>query len=508
MRPPRCLLSLGLVLFGAASTTAAARLDLQSQRSGHAVTLTTIDTDYRVNITLGGQTFSVELDSGSSDLWVVGTVLNAKHTGAKDDLSFLDGTDNPSSCASLSGPMKTAVLELAGYTVRDQAFLKDPVSGFPEGTGILGIGPHGASKLRAALHNMEGDPPLDRILGQNIRTSKDYFTVFLNRLDDAEETTAGTFTIGETIPDYDSILKQPKIKVTQLPPPGGLFPKIGEKPSASVGLANWQGLLDEDGIIGPDGKPLNISSVVHGNPDESRQVVIFDTGTTFSIVQASVAEQIYSAVDGATFIDFPDPKWLVPCDAEVNITFKVGGQLYPIHPLDATFAVGGPDNTSCYGAFQPASQPVFYFDLLLGDAFLKNAYMLINAGNSVDGSRKSTPEPYIQLLSITDPAKAHLEFVAARLNGNDTTPDAPTALLSGGAAAAATPANMQDCFFQRHKTALIILGIVGAGLLLLLLAAGIFATVKWHQAARRTYRPLHEPAPAGDIKNVVRFRDC
>lgn len=30
------------------------------------------------------------------------------------------------------------------------------------------------------------------------------------------------------------------------------------------------------------------------------------------------------------------PTWVLPCEQEVNITFKFGGKAYPIHPLDAT----------------------------------------------------------------------------------------------------------------------------------------------------------------------------
>ena len=28
--------------------------------------------------------------------------------------------------------------------------------------------------------------------------------------------------------------------------------------------------------------------------------------------------------------------WVVDCGAEINVTFKIGGQSYPIHPLDVT----------------------------------------------------------------------------------------------------------------------------------------------------------------------------
>ncbi|KAI0043886.1 acid protease [Auriscalpium vulgare] len=543
-------------------SSVAVRLDLHSQRStdlfkrsntsAHAATLITSEFEYKINITLGGQPFTVQLDSGSADLWVVGTVSNANLTGYNATDSYLDGTVT-------TGPVKTAVLELAGFTVPDQAFMEvSPSANQLEGSGLIGIGPYNTSTILDALGGqLKGAPPLDRIFGQNISTSN-YFTVFSNRLNDTEETTPGTFTIEEVISGYDNIFEQPKIGVTSYPP---------EKDGSS-----WQGLLDVNGIIGPNGKPLNVSSSISGNPDKRRLVAVFDTGTTNTYVLPSVAKQIYSVIDGAMFMLSPVPQWLVPCEAEVNVTFKFGGQSYPMHPLDLSRELDS-DLDLCAGIFQPSLELAPEYDLLLGDAFLKSVYMLINAGDFVDGSPEgpnitASAAPYVQLLAITDPAKAHLEFVAARLNGSDTTgnqtfnpvpdafifgfeeppvstdppastypdtphtnqqapdppastyPDTPhtnqqapgsAALLSGAAASAA---HQQDCFFERHKTAIIVVGAVGGVLLLLLLAAGIFAAVKWRQAARsegarpaRVYRPLDDPAPAGEGEKVAGYSD-
>jgi hypothetical protein len=52
---------------------------------------------------------------------------------------------------------------------------------------------------------------------------------------------------------------------------------------------------------------------------------------------------------------------------------------------------------------------------------VRNAYQLIDFGDFVDGSDENVADPYIQLLSITDRAKAHEDFVNVRLNGTDTT---------------------------------------------------------------------------------------
>ena len=52
---------------------------------------------------------------------------------------------------------------------------------------------------------------------------------------------------------------------------------------------------------------------------------------------------------------------------------------------------------------------------------VRNAYLLINFGDFVDGSTSNTAAPYIQLLSTTTPSDAHADFVRTRLGGVDTT---------------------------------------------------------------------------------------
>lgn len=53
-------------------------------------------------------------------------------------------------------------------------------------------------------------------------------------------------------------------------------------------------------------------------------------------------------------------------------------------------------------------------------AFLRNAYLLVNYGDFRDGTTDKD-DPYVQLLSTTNPAEAHEDFVQARLHGVDTT---------------------------------------------------------------------------------------
>ena len=63
---------------------------------------------------------------------------------------------------------------------------------------------------------------------------------------------------------------------------------------------------------------------------------------------------MYSGIPGASlqFVNGLGQIWLIPCDAEVNLTFKIGGQPYPIHPLDTNSDDGltSPDGITCLGA--------------------------------------------------------------------------------------------------------------------------------------------------------------
>ena len=62
---------------------------------------------------------------------------------------------------------------------------------------------------------------------------------------------------------------------------------------------------------------------------------------------------MYSKAKGASLqnlTSFGGEIWVIDCDAEVNVTFSMGGQLYPVHPLDANW-IGADDNGKpiCFG---------------------------------------------------------------------------------------------------------------------------------------------------------------
>ena len=112
---------------------------------------------------------------------------------------------------------------------------------------------------------------------------------------------------------------------------------------------------------------------------------------------------------------------------------------------------------------------------------MRNVYLLINYGDFVDRTTTKEP-PYVQLLSVTDPAAAHLDFVNARLGGVDTTgmqrvsTDSPVS----------SPGDVTSPADRKTKT-IVISSAVAGSLFLVAAAAAIYI------ALRRRRRRLSVP---------------
>ena len=101
-----------------------------------------------------------------------------------------------------------------------------------------------------------------------------------------------------------------------------------------------------------------------------------------------MANAIYSRVPGASFVNEPAASgnvWTLPCDVELNVTFKFGGVSYPVNPLDTNLGAlnikDSNGNEVCVGAFQPiTTASSSTFDMILGMAFCTShlAYWLLS----------------------------------------------------------------------------------------------------------------------------------
>ncbi|KAH9858731.1 acid protease [Lenzites betulinus] len=462
--------------FGDADTRSLNRLRSRASITATPDITNSGNTEYQTNITLGGAQFTVLMDTGSSDLTVTGTVPGAADTGKTASVNYAMG--------STKGPVKTATLNFEGFTVEQQAFIEQPVdTSHPEGGGILGLGPSQASEVLATLGQNNGDPVLDRIFRQNL-TTPNFLTVLLGRAGDPTDTFVGDITVGETVSPFDNITSQPKLPVKAAPSRGG---------------QHWVTLLDKDGIIGPDGQHIVTPKKATGG----QLAVLFDSGFTFPQVSKRIADAIYSRVPSANFVNVPAAggnMWTLPCSTELNVSYIFANVTIPVHPLDTVTSAfhGPPDaegNPTCVGAFQPLAEASDQdYDIILGMAFLRNAYMLINFGDFVDGAAQSVGDPYIQLLPLTDPAEAHADFVQVRMGGVDSSSSFHLlpAVVSPNDSNDDDGSDSGSSDNIKKYLPYIIAGSVAGGLILIsLVLYAIFG------GSGKRYRRLQDPAPAG-----------
>jgi hypothetical protein len=143
-------------------------------------------------------------------------------------------------------------------------------SNTPPVSGILGLGPNRGSRIHASLNSQpQGDTVLDRIFRQNV-SAPNFLTVLLGRSNDPTDKNPGDITVGEILQGLENVTSQSREPVTTLQPPDAVN-------------QHWQVLLDEDGIIGPDGRPIQVQTRVNGSQSPKQLTAIFDTG--FSLAQ-------------------------------------------------------------------------------------------------------------------------------------------------------------------------------------------------------------------------------
>ncbi len=81
----------------------------------------------------------------------------------------------------------------------------------------------------------------------------------------------GEISIGELLDGYSNVESEPKLEVTIVPD--------GESIQQ-----HFQILLDEDGMIGPDGKPIHITTAVRQTSNSKQATAMLDTGFSLSQV--------------------------------------------------------------------------------------------------------------------------------------------------------------------------------------------------------------------------------
>ncbi|KAJ6524178.1 aspartic peptidase domain-containing protein [Mycena capillaripes] len=347
---------------------------------------------YVTTIKLNDREFRVGIDTGSSDLVLITSADFQYDTDGA--LPIFAGYGS----ANLTGTSGFAQMQLGDHLVAHQAFMNITTIEGTLGTttdgaqsGILGLAfsDPGASPLTTALQgDVAGQPFLFNVFDQE-PSQNNLIAISLSRTDDLEYSAEATFTIMELDATYAAVAD-----TTPVP----LFPPDTDR---------WSVLVDS---INVDGVEIPLSSVVPGTP-KGKLVAVPDSGTAKATLPADVLYALYSQIPGAT-VGFVENSmfFTIPCNTTSIVTVVIGGEPYPIHPLDLSSIVplsedDGPGLNGtliCLGSL--GALPGFGIDALLGDSFMRNTYSVFNFGNAA--AKMPGKDASIQLLSLTDPTTA------------------------------------------------------------------------------------------------------
>ncbi|EMD40676.1 hypothetical protein CERSUDRAFT_43711, partial [Gelatoporia subvermispora B] len=427
---------------------------------------------YIANISVGGRSYPVQLDTGSADLWIKGSTFplpNTTQTSTTVNMTYGIGW--------AFGNISYASADFAGITIPTQAYLDVSQASNPAlsygADGILGLGftslstvdslvnRTGASNGRSLLYNVFAENPQE----------PNFIAFSLQSTSNPGDDVPGIFSIGETEPQYASVMNS-----TALP----TWP-----PSYPI---RWNVLLDAV-LVG--GSTVPVSSVVVGAPS-GKAVVMLDSGTSYTYAPEDVCNAIYGGIPGAQY-DASLGQWTVPCDAEVDMALQFGGNVYPIHPLDVT-PTSLSDPNSCVGSFIPQAVTVGAgdFDWLVGDNVLRSVYAIYDFGDF--DSNMYMGDPYVKLLSLVDPDKASEEFHQIRGGAPNTniTYNAANTTSSSGSTVISVSDELADTLNKIGTYFPAILAIMALNALVLLVLAGAAITYlcrRRTKAARKRQTP-------------------
>ncbi|KZT07621.1 acid protease [Laetiporus sulphureus 93-53] len=355
------------------------------------------DALYTATVYVQGQPFQVQIDSGSADLWLntEGVTLDGLvDTGINATVAYVD-------TSAASGPIVLGNVSLGEFTVNGQAFINAPGSNASyDGidVGLLGVGPPSLSSVFNHLVNSsyDGFPFLVNVF--NLNPDEPNFITFLLSRSDFGYTEGGIMTIAELVSNYTEITNAPKLPV--------------------VSEFGWETYMDGVYINGEYYTGHSNGAVgVIAEPSKNQTLIVLDTGTALANAPEYYVDAMYKDLPGSVWNETLG-RYVLPCTTKVNISMVFGSSVYPMNPIDATNIQVNDDGTFfCAGAFSAtpdgAGVDGGLLDWILGDAFLRNVYSLMNFGKNFTGSGDESP--YMQILSITDADEAWANFDHANL---------------------------------------------------------------------------------------------
>ncbi|KAJ7129914.1 acid protease [Mycena crocata] len=359
------------------------------------------DDEYLTNVTIGGQHFSLIIDTGSSDTWVAQKGFNCfdldGNPVSSDTCAFGTAGFNPAASRTfrpfpnvsfnitygdgefLSGPVGFETVAIGGLSVARQeigvptltAWNGDGINtglmglAFPELTSVFNT----TDPTKASGANQLPYSPVFMSAVQQKKVKNPFFSVALDRGSfDAQENSPFDPNLGFL--SFGGIAPVPVTHTAVTVPVQGYSTTTG-LPSSGPGSAFFFYTVDVEAYTFPGS-----DAVVTANNN-----TILDTGTTLNFVPTDVAAA-YSAGFEPPAVFHPEfGLYLVDCNATVPaFGVRIGGKTFTVDGRDQIIPAGTDDDGSiiCITGTQDGGPDLAGDIFILGDVFLHNVVSTYN----------------------------------------------------------------------------------------------------------------------------------
>ncbi|GJE90407.1 A1 family peptidase [Phanerochaete sordida] len=452
----------------------------------------TYDAVYTVPITVGTQTLSIQVDTGSSDLWFAASSCSsqackqtngklydpsqAKQTGQPFKINYVEGV--------VSGPIVWDTVHIGGYEIDSQALAaattvdSEPLT--PDFTGVLGLALPLNSIISSAVPPTTSSAPDGAVLASNLFSMSPSFVAPSYRF--ISLTLARPDGGASSVPSLLGIGRHPPVDV--VPDPSKVqYSSVAVSSEAVAGSSPhyWQTLLNGISVY-VDGarKPIDVGGSA---------TAIIDSGMPVILARADIANGIYGALGIGPG---SDGQYYVPCTTPLNMSVSLDSRSdIPVHPLDLTYSgqafsgslstgssltsgatvSSGSSNSMCLGLIQayPAGQNLESLaDVILGVPFMRSVYTVMaydtpdmnGAFPNASASLNQMIRPKLGLLGLIDPTVALDEFNKERVL-NEPLPSQPSSGNNGGSGSTGSRSRLEVPSKKLSVGVEVLIGIVG-----------------------------------------------
>ncbi|KAG8731787.1 hypothetical protein FRC11_002305 [Ceratobasidium sp. 423] len=188
-----------------------------------------------------------------------------------------------------------------------------------------------------------------------------------------------------------------------------------------------------------------------------------------------------------------DGMYYVPCNLPLNVTFQIGIVEYAVHPLDMSYVDSyNPYSGICIGSWQ-ASDSLYSTDIVLGAAFMRNVYTVLQYDSSKTGAAAgsydpSMAKPQLGLMPLTSWQTALDDFYRVRILNEplESGSSSSTSGSSGGGSSSSGVNGFPGTTEKSKKLSVGIMALIGI-LVFFGIAAALFGA-RWWMMQRRWKR--------------------